>query len=208
MKKALFLLVLIIPLFCCSKISRVDVLKYDKVLEYNFVTDGNKFPVTKSFTRQQLMSKLDLPEDAEILGVEIEGLECNVKAASDNVTKGAIVLASVKISSMEKPIVKETKITIDRFGNIWQGWKPLSLLASEGVSLLKSQIMDWVNKYSSIESISITAFASPDPVNSGRLSIDFDLKLKAKVRYRHCVDASKLLGGEGVECEKALLNSK
>jgi hypothetical protein len=206
MKKALSLLVIIIPLLCCSKISRIDVIKYDKVFEYNFVTDGNKFPSVKTFTRQQLMSKLGLPEDAQILSVEIEGLEFNVKAASDNVTRGAIVAASVKVSTMEKPIVRDTKITIDRSGNIWKGWTPLSLLASEGVGLLKSQITDWVNKYSSVESITMTAFATPDPANSGRLSIDFDLKLKATVKYRHCVDSPKLLGGEGIECEKALLN--
>ncbi len=208
MKKALLVLILIIFSLGCSKISRMDVVKFDKDFDYNFVTDGNLFPTVKTFTRQQLMSKLDLPDDAEIISVEIEGLEFNLKAASDNVTKGAVVRVTVKVSSMEKPIVRDTKITIDRLGNIWQGWKPLSLLASEGVSLLKSQITDWVNKYSSIDSITMTAFAAPDPANSGRLSIDFDLKLKATITYRHCVDSPKLLGGEGLECEKALLNSK
>lgn len=206
MKKALSLLVIIIPLLCCSKISRIDVIKYDKVFEYNFVTDGNKFPTVKTFTRQQLMSKLDLPEDAQIISVEIEGFEFNVKAAADNVTRGAVVAATVKISTMEKPIVRETKITIDRSGNIWQGWTPLSLLASEGVGLLKSQITDWVNKYSSIDSITMTAFAAPDPAGSGRLSIDFDLKLKATVTYSHCVEVPRVAGPRDMACEKALLN--
>jgi hypothetical protein len=205
MKKALSLLVLIIPLFCCTKVSRVDVAEFDVQLDYDIVTNGNGISVVKSITRQQVTSKLDLPADPNILSVNIEYIEGIVIAlGTGTATKAATVAANIKVGSMEKPLVKETKIAVKQAGS--QSSANLTSLAVEGINLLKSQLIDWFNNYSSINSIAITAFAAPDPVGTEKFEVLFRLRIIGKVSYQHCIDIPKVIRGNSEECAKALLN--
>lgn len=112
--------------------------------------------------------------------------------------------ANIKIGSMEKPLVKQTKIAAQQQGS--QSYTALTTLAAEGINLLKSQLMDWINHYSSINSIAITAFAAPDPVSTEKFEVYFGLRIRGKVSYQHCIDIPKVIRGNSKECAKALLN--
>jgi len=188
MKKALSLLVLIMPLFCCTKVGREDVVSFSESLHYNFVTDGKRIFAVKSITKDQILSKLELPADAQILSLQVSYVLGNVFLVSDNAAQGAIIAANVKVGGIEAPIVKETKITLKSAksgSNIVAA--DITSLALEGISLLKSIILDWLHQYTAFDAIDITAFAAPDPVNPGKLSVDFNLilVLQRKFYLRH-----------------------
>jgi len=87
---------------------------------------------------------------------------------------------------MEKPLVKETKIAAQQQGI--QSPANLTSLEGEGINLLKSQLIDWFNNYSSINSIAITAFAAPDPVGTEKFKVHFRFRIIGKVSYQHCID--------------------
>jgi hypothetical protein len=208
MKKVLSLLVLIIPLFCCTKVNRVDVAYICQNLDDDFVTDGKRVSFVKSITRQQVLSELNLPDDAQILSLDVSYLTDMVILKPDNVAEGAIIAANINVGGIEAPIVKETKITFDRNYNFLAVpiRTPLTSLSEEGISLLKNQINDWLHQYSSFDTIQITVFAAPDPVNTGKLSVEFVLTLMFTVNYQHCGEVPNLLVKDGMECKNAVLN--
>jgi hypothetical protein len=82
---------------------------------------------------------------------------------------------------------------------------PINTVVTEGIFLLKNQINDWVNNYSSADVLAVMVVGKADPAGQN-IALDINLQIKATIRYEHCVSTGKFLNPDAINCEDAILN--
>jgi hypothetical protein len=201
MKKLIVLLLFVLPLTLgCEKILKTETARYDQAFTSTFSRSGTQTDVV-TLTKAEVLKRLNLPDDARVLKVEIESLSFNVKLNSANQATDATFSGTVKTpNTAERDLFKDQKLTLSRFG-ILVGWTPLNGLIATGIELLKNQINEWVTtQISSVNSVTISITGVTNPPTSPMV-LDYSLQIKASIQYEHCVSTGKLLGSEGIECE-------
>ncbi|RPH89903.1 MAG: hypothetical protein EHM72_19775 [Calditrichaeota bacterium] len=215
MKKLLMLCPMMLWLLLsinCQQVLKTETKNINQAFHYTLDAANGTIVQFANLSKAEFLGKLKLPSNARITRVEIQSLSCNVKVNPNNKASKATVSGFfIEIldseHEYEHKMFDKKEITLSPVSGVWVGWVPINTLVGEGIGMLKTQLAKWLAEYNDYtgESIQLMLVGASTPTNS-RLVMDFDLRIDASIQYEYCLTTSKLMGGEGFECEDAITN--
>lgn len=190
------LLLLALPLLSgCEKRLFHFIVTIDKTPTFA-VDQTGAFDEAVVITSQDVLSALDIPEDARITSIDVEGLALKV------VVKPGNQAARLKVSGEIYDVGQNKSKMFENYPIVLAGvdvpFIGLNALIEAGISKLRSKLNGYVKNLDNSAFV-IEVSGDSDPPGQ-RVVLDLQLKIKATVKYDQCVEVPQLFSS-GEECD-------
>jgi hypothetical protein len=160
------------------------------------VDQTGAFRQTVRVTREDVMSRLNLPTDARITGVDIESLALRVVVKSGN--QASTVQATGTIADAAEPVPKPM---FENYPVVLAGadtpFIGLNALIESGISKLRSKLDGFIKD---LDNAPFDIQVSGDSIPSGqRVVVELHLAIKATIKYDQCVEVPTVFSS-GDDC--------
>lgn len=190
------LLLLTLPMLAgCEKRLFHFIVTIDKTPTFA-VDQTGAFDEAAVITSQDVLSALDIPEDARITSIDVEALALKVVAKPGNQA------SRLKVSGEISDVGQNKSKMFENYPIVLAGvdvpFIGLNALIEAGISKLRSKLNGYVQHVDNSAFV-IEVSGDSDPPGQ-RVVLDLQLKIKATVKYDQCVEVPELFSG-GEECD-------
>ena len=160
------------------------------------VDQAAPYQQTIIITRESVLSRLSLPSDARITGVDIESISLRVVAKSGNQASALQATATIAdaVDPVPKPMFEDYPVVLAGADAPFVG---LNALIEAGISKLRSKLDGFIKD---LDNAPFSIQVSGDSIPSGqRVVVELHLAIKATIKYDQCVEVPTVFSS-GDDC--------
>jgi hypothetical protein len=160
----------------------------------NYLVDqSGHFTESSTITRDEVLERLDIPDEAEITAVNIESAAVEIIVLDDNAATAVNLSGVVKLGSSNPDLFKNYPVPFQL------AEYAINALISAGVDGIENKLENYLMG-SDIDPFEIELTGDSSPTAGNRIHVQILLKIKGSVKYNECMEVPFFMEG-GDPCE-------